>query len=336
MRLLIITQAVDKTHPNLSLFHRWIEEFAKHCETVEVICLYEGEHSLPANVHVYSLGKEKGAVSTGRYALRFFQTLFRAEKYDAVFVHMNPEYVVLAGWWWRLTGKKIALWYTHKSVTAMLNMAVFFVNRIFTASNESFRVVSNKVLVVGHGIDTDRFQWNGIKKSGLAIATVGRISATKQIIEMLKALDVLHQREIPFTFDIAGGPLLPLDEEYLTRVTEEIAKRPYAQAVNLSGVVDYDRLPKWLTDKSVFLNLSLTGSVDRAVLEAMAMGVVPVSSNEAFKDMLAPYMLYVADNPQSIADGILYASRTDSRPLTEYVRREHAIATLIPKILAEM
>jgi len=58
MKLLIITQAVDTTDSNLGFFHGWIEEFARHCSKVTVICLREGKHSLPTNVRVLSLGKE--------------------------------------------------------------------------------------------------------------------------------------------------------------------------------------------------------------------------------------------------------------------------------------
>ena len=60
MRLLIVTQAVASEDSVLGFFVRWIEEFAKHCERIEIICLKEGKHRLPANVCVYSLGKEKG------------------------------------------------------------------------------------------------------------------------------------------------------------------------------------------------------------------------------------------------------------------------------------
>ncbi|MCD5381655.1 MAG: hypothetical protein LR008_03730, partial [Candidatus Pacebacteria bacterium] len=58
MKLLIITQVLDTEHPILGFFHRWVEEFAKHCEQVHVICLQEGRHDLPDNVTVHSLGKE--------------------------------------------------------------------------------------------------------------------------------------------------------------------------------------------------------------------------------------------------------------------------------------
>ena len=59
MRLLIVTQKVDREDDLLGFFHQWIIEFAKHCESVTVICLEEGSHRLPSNVRVFSLGKER-------------------------------------------------------------------------------------------------------------------------------------------------------------------------------------------------------------------------------------------------------------------------------------
>lgn len=43
MRLLILTQAVDLDDPVLGFFHRWIVEFAKRFDTIEVICLKAGD-----------------------------------------------------------------------------------------------------------------------------------------------------------------------------------------------------------------------------------------------------------------------------------------------------
>ena len=343
MKLLICTQAVDKNHSNLALFHSWIEEFAKQCEKVHVICLYEGTHALPENVRVYSLGKPssaeatKGAGARLMYTYRFFRYILRLRnEHDAVFVHMNPEYVVLGGIFWRAWRKKIALWYTHKNVDLKLRLAAHGTDIIFTASRESFRLKSNKVRVVGHGIDTELFRWSGVKKIGLNIATAGRISKTKQLIEMLGGLDMLQVRGVPFTLAMAGEPITAQDKTYEEQVYGEVRRRPYAEAVHFAGTVAYRTMPAWLADKSVFLNLSLTGSLDRAVLEAAAAGVVPVSSNEAFKEWLEPYGLYVKPEPQAIADGIIKASQTDPAPLAGYVRREHSLAALIPRILQKI
>ena len=58
MKLLILTQKMDKNDDLLGFFHNWVSEFAKKCEKVTVISLGIGEYSLSDNVKVLSLGKE--------------------------------------------------------------------------------------------------------------------------------------------------------------------------------------------------------------------------------------------------------------------------------------
>ena len=88
MRLLVITQKVDRNDPVLGFFHRWIEEFAKHCEKVTVICLEMREHRLPINVRVLSLGKEQNK-SKLKYIFRFYRYIWQERNnYD---VHRNTN-----------------------------------------------------------------------------------------------------------------------------------------------------------------------------------------------------------------------------------------------------
>jgi len=177
MRLLICTQAVDRADPDLGFFVRWIEKFAAGCTSVTVICLRKGDAALPDNVEVIALGttwKLLRAIELCALALG------RRREYDAVFVHMNPEYLVAAGWLWRLLGKKTALWYVHKQVNTKLRIAAFFANVILTASKESFRLVSPKVRVVGHGIDTDFFTPDAHVVRGKHMLSVGRLMPSKR------------------------------------------------------------------------------------------------------------------------------------------------------------
>src|SRR3989344_6843889 len=107
MRLLIVTQAVDLDDSVLGFFHGWIEEFSKHAEQVKVVCLKEGKHNLPSNVEVFSLGKESASGSRFLKRIRYIVCFIRyivknRSEYDTVFVHMNPEYVVLGGIFWRM------------------------------------------------------------------------------------------------------------------------------------------------------------------------------------------------------------------------------------------
>jgi len=97
MKLLILTQKVDKNDDILGFFHRWLKEFAGRVEKLTVICLQKGEYDLPENVKVLSLGKERGVSKLG-YVLNLYKYIWvlRAQ-YGHVFVHMNQEYVLLAG-----------------------------------------------------------------------------------------------------------------------------------------------------------------------------------------------------------------------------------------------
>ncbi|MFZ2167384.1 MAG: glycosyltransferase, partial [Minisyncoccia bacterium] len=105
--------------------------------------------------------------------------------------------------------------------------------------------------------------------------------------------------------------------------------------VHFRGAVPYQSLPEALSHESVFINLSETGSVDRAVLEAMSVGLVPVTSNTAFREILSPYGLYVADaDPERLADALVHAQSVDRAELSKYVEEHHSLSHLIPAILS--
>ena len=335
MKLLITTQAVDTEDPVLGFFVRWIEEFAKHAERVEVICLREGKHALPPNVRVHSLGKERGRPFLGSftYAVRFKWLAWHLRRdYDTVFVHMNPIYFVIFGPAWRLMGKRTALWYTHKSVDVKLRIAVFWASVVFTASRESFRLPSAKVRVMGHGIDVEPFAVVPHEPSSgaLRILTTGRLSKTKRVLEMLWILDVLAGRGVAFEFTVAGGPATKEDEEYEREVKEAVAHRAYSAQVHLLGPVPHQDIPGLLAQADVFLNLSSTGSMDKAVLEPLVAGVPAVTTNEAFRDLLSPYGLFVETlDAEAVAQALTEAPATDLSRLARAVREQYALSNTI-------
>ena len=294
MKLLIITQSVDSEDSILGFFVRWIEEFSKHTESVEVICLREGRHALPANVHVHSLGKERG-VSRLRYILDFYTSIWRLHHdYDTVFVHMNPEYIVLAGWWWRLSHKRISLWYMHKSVNLTLRIAAFFANIIFTGSKESFRLQSKKVQVMGHGIDTDFFSPDSSVTRGGWALSVGRLTKSKR-----HDLAIRLAKQENRALRIAGeGPERP--------ALEALAHELGAQVQFLGGLTQV-QLREEYRQAAYLVHTSETGSLDKVVLEALACGL-PVRTNDA-------------------------ALKALENEGPSYVRAHHSLQNLIPAVI---
>lgn len=294
MRLLIITQTVDVEDSYLGFFVRWIEEFAKHCEQVEVICLKEGKHSLSANMRVHSLGKEV-RVSRIKYLLNFYRYVWNLpHEYDAVFVHMNPEYVVLGGLLWRVWGKKIALWYMHKSVTIKLRVATHLSNIIFTGSKESFRLKSNKVHVMGHGIDTDFFCPDSSITRGDWALSVGRLMRSKR-----HDLAIRRAAEVGKALRIAGeGP---------ERARLEALARELHASVQFLGALTQAQLRDEYRIAAYLIHTSETGSLDKVVLEALACGLPVRTDNQALKML------------ENVSPA--------------YVREHHSLQHLIPAIL---
>jgi len=332
MKLLIVTQAVDKDHPVVGFFHRWIEEFAKHCQQVIVICLQQGAYDLPDNVKVLSLGKEEGKNKLV-YLYRFYKYIWQERKsYDSVFVHMNPEYVVLAGLLWKWWGKKVGLWYVHRSVTWKLRWAEKLVDIVFTASLKSFRLPSKKVKVIGHGIDIDIFKPGQEEKKETIILMVGRISPTKRQLEGIKIFDSILEHIPTAKLIIIGAPVLARDKRYYQQIKEYLEENNLDERVILTGPLANNQLPKYYQSASLLLNLSTTGSLDKDVLEAMACNLPVITTNESFSGILPSECLALSlvDVPDKVEYIINSEQEVDLRSV---IIQNYSLKGLIDKIV---
>lgn len=346
MRLLILTQKVDRNdHNTLGFFHRWIEEFAKHCEQVTVVALGVGEYDLPQNVHVFSLGKESGA-SRFKYIFNFYRLIWRERKnYDAVFVHMNQVYVLMGGLLWKAWKKKFGLWYAHKNVGLGLRVAEKLADMIFTASRESFRLRSDKMHIVGHGIDTEAFKPSR-KEAGemFTVVTTGRVSPVKDYQTLINAIESLARENIFVHVDIVGGPATTDDVKYFDRMQALVQERKLSSLISFRGSVSSKNVPDFLKKADLFVNMSGTGSLDKVVLEAMASGVPVITSNEAFIDVLGSntnMLMFVPKDAYDLAEkikGIMALDAVKKEELTNHLRNvileKHNIEVLIPRILS--
>lgn len=347
MRLLVITQKVDKSDPILGFFHGWLAVFSEKTEELTVICLEEGEHSLPDGTSVLSLGKERQE-SRWQYLKRFYSYIFhRRNDYDAVFVHMNPVYVILGAPLWKLWNKTIALWYTHKRVDMKLRIAESLADVVFTASQTSFRLESEKVRVMGHGIDTKLFSPGNDNEehNGLQIVTVGRISPVKDCKTLLRAARKLDEgTDIDFQITIVGGPVTDDDAEYFQELIDYVDTHQLASHVTFVGSVSNEDVVEYYRDADVFVNMSNTGSLDKVVLEAMACNVFPLTSNEALKDVFKEksdrHMFSVGDS-NALKEMLRKRATTpkDSDTLAS-LRKEvvenHSIDSLISQIVTDI
>ncbi len=340
MKLLIITQKVDQNDSILGFFHEWILEFSKNCDSALVICLEKGAIDLPDNVEIFSLGKELG-VSKFSYILNFYRLIWKYRKeYNAVFVHMNPEYTVLGGILWKFLGKKIGLWYTHKSVNIYLKIAVRLSNVIFTASKESFKIDSPKVIVTGHGIDmrlySPRDHFSDTANDKYTILSVSRLSQAKNILTMVRSFEILKNKNFDAVLFIVGSPVTPEDKKYELDLKEYINSHNLNASVVLVGPVKPHDAVGWYQKSDLFINLSDTGSLDKALLEAMACRLQIVTSNEAFRGIVSEES-FTINTPEQVSSHIIKLSASKpSLSLRQYVETHHNLTNLIPKLVSNL
>ena len=347
MKLLILTQKVDINDDVLGFFHRWIEEFAKHCEKVTVICLQKGEYNLPKNVKVLSLGKEKGR-SKIKYLFNFYKYIFRERKnYDAVFVHMNPEYVVLGGIFWRLMGKKVGLWYVHRQVNLKLKIAEKLADEVFTVSKESFRVKSKKINILGHGIDVEYFSSGKEKEKNsntLNILYVGRISRIKNCDVLIKAGKILKEKlDKDFKIRFVGAPISKEDERYFKEIKSMVKALDLENNVEFIGSVPNKDIKWHYFWSDIVVNMSPTGGKDKVILEAIAAKRLILFSNKAFLDHMPQNFYFKLKDCNDLAEKIISLSRKKALEVGKMVDFLHNKVTekanlknLIKKILQKL
>jgi len=293
MKLLILTQKVDKEDPILGFFHNWILEFAKNVDKVSVICLEKGEYNLPNNVKVYSLGKEFSR-SKIKYVKNFFNLILGLNReYDSVFVHMNPIYLVLGGFFWRISKKKVGLWYSHRNVDLKLRIGSLFAEHIFTVAPEGFNLKRKNVHIMGHGIDIDLFK-NTLRPENhneLRILHVGRIAPIKNIDLLVKAVSLLKQKMIPKKIQVVlvGEPVTEEDQDYLLKIKKLVSDLKIEKQVSFLGAIPQREMPQIYATAYLSVNLAPKGGFDKSVIESIAVGVPVLVCNTTFSDFFGTH-----------------------------------------------
>ena len=350
MRILLFNLATDLDDPFLAFTVHWIRALAKYVDHIDVITMRMGRAEAPDNVCVYSVGKEKGYSEPRRF-FEFYRILLRLlaqHRYDVCFAHMMPLFAVMAGPILWVKKIPIVLWYAHKSVTLILRLATAFAKRVVTASAESFRIASPKVRVIGHGVDTERFVpvHKLTAKHPFSILSVSRISKVKRIDLLIEAVVYMRQThpDLSVCVNIVGGPLTEQDLLYDAQLRKLVQQHDLQNDVHFEGSQAFESIISFYQAADCFVNMSETGSVDKAVLEAMSCGV-PVIANEVYAgivDAQLSQQLIIAREPETLGERLVWLmslSGQERRRLGEELRaiviRDHALEPRCVRILEE-
>ena len=318
MKLLIITQKVDKEDSILGFFHKWILELSKKFEKISVICLEKpvrhtsqgeaggGEYNLPQNVKVFSLGKESQK-SRLLYIKNFYQYITGLHsEYDIVFVHMNQEYILLGGVFWKILGKKIYFWRNHPKGNFLTRIAIWFSNKVFCTSKYAFSARFKKTKIMPVGIDVDQFKIQNSKlENENKILFLGRMSPIKKPDLLIEALTILDKQNIDFVCDFYGDPL-PKDRDYYEILKKRINELKLEKKVSFFAGVPNNETPNIYSKYDIFVNLTESGSFDKTILEAILCGCVPLVRNLSLKGEINEDLIVESADPSPIASTIKF------------------------------
>src|SRR3989344_506096 len=344
MRLLFITQKVDKDDDVLGIYHQWIEELAVKIEKLIVVCLYRGRVELPSNVRVDSLGKEKSA-NRFLYLIKFYFYIWKLRReYDAVFVHMNSEYILLGGCFWKLFRKKIFLWYNHPLGSWRVRLAAKFCQKIFHTSPFAFaaRFKNSKIMPVG--IDTKLFKKDlAGKKRNNSLLYLGRISPIKNLDCLIEAVKILDEQGIDFRLSIIGSPARLGDQGYEMKIKQMAESLSRKGKIIFAPSIANRVTPDIYNAHAMAINLTDTGSFDKAILEAMACEALVVVSNKALQGVLPPELIFQEKNSCDLASKLLVILKMSQdkkekygRQFRNYVVKNHELKVLMDKLLPEI
>ncbi len=347
MKLLIVTQTVDIENPVLGFFVSWIEEFAKRVESVEVICLWEGKYDLPANVHVHSLGKVDNRQSTVGsrfiYAIRFLSLIWRLRRgYDAVFVHMNQEYVLIAGWLWKLLGKRVYLWRNHYAGSWLTDVAAAFCEKVFCTSKYSYTAKYKKTVIMLVGVDTERFTPDArVARKPHSILFLARMSPSKRPDMLIDALALLAQGGTDFTATLVGSPL-PRDEAFYESLKEKVRSLSLADKITFFPGVPNSETPDLYRAHEIFVNASPSGMLDKTLFEAAASGCLVLAASEDFFQATSGKFSFTEGDADSLMERLqallaLESSEYDSLSnVLQKSAKDNALTTLTARIIREI
>lgn len=339
MKLLILTQKIDQNDDVLGFFHGWLKELSCHYEIIVAVCLEKGEVLLPKNVKVLSLGKEKKR-SRLMYIVNFYRFIWTERKnYDAVFIHMNQEYVLLGFLAWKILGKKIFLWRNHPHGSFTTRLAVAFSDKVFCTSQYSYTACFKKTTLMPVGVDTDFFMDFKEERRKNSFLMLGRISPIKGQDFFIRSLGRLVKEGASFSGSIVGAAL-PQNKNFEGSLKEMVENLNLGDRVSFAGCIPNIETALLYNKYEIVVNATPSGSYDKTILESMSCGCLPLVSNKNLKGEIDSRFIFEESDEQDFikkVNGLLALSTQEKgslrTSLRTYVVEKHSLKILVSSLV---
>ena len=281
--LLIINYAMNKNSQVFSHQYRVAIELHKSFNETIVLTSELGEdlqsEGLPFPVRStrWQSGKTFSNLAKLLYEVLKIEWKFKPK---IVFYHMTNSHAAFLAPLFRLLGKRQVLWYAHTAYPTSLAIAKKFMNAVVTSTRGSSPLPDS--IPLGQAIDLDifKFQRHSLESKLMRVIHVGRIDPSKKIDELIQWFIENRDENNLGLLNIVGESTYG-KEDYFRYLTQKYDFARKQKLLCFSGRINHEELGSTLEEHDLFLHL-FEGSLDKAVLEAVACGIPVISINKEF------------------------------------------------------
>jgi glycosyltransferase involved in cell wall biosynthesis len=303
MKLVFVTQTLDPDHPALAQTLDLVRVLSGTWDEVAVVTREHRWAETPANVEVRTFDSPTRAGRVTAFERALVPSVRGAH---AVFVHMVPEFLLLAAPVARLRRLPLLLWYTHWNAGRALRIATRLADVVLSVDRASFPLATPKLRPIGHAIDTSLFTAGlpDFHDGPTRWLALGRTARWKGLETLLDATEIALAGDVDLEVEIRGPSLTDDEVAHRSELEERIRSGPLRGRVRVLPAVPRSDVPALLgsVDAIVSPNQPRSGSTfDKAVFEAAACARPVVSTNAEFAPLLSDLPLPLLAPPHDAA-----------------------------------
>ena len=308
-----------------------VEKLAPSFDCVTVVTADASTSSAIPNVTTLSMKWTLGRsfLNAYRFLKIIVPILIKKRGNLIVFTHMAEVFAFLIApicWLLRIPNH---LWYAHASKSPYLYCSYPFLSSVITSTPGSCPLSGDKVKVIGQAIELKDF---AVVDSPplfppLKWYHVGRIDPSKNLEVVIETIRLLRLDGYEMELDIYGGPSSIHYEEYSTKIASLAVTSDYAGWLKFHGPVPRAKLVEIAKTHDGFIH-AFSGSLDKALLEAIASRRFVASSNMEFHRAFDPSEEFLNPALNSLYSQITYCiGRGEGYMQAEIERRYEALSS---------
>ncbi len=279
MNVLMITPRVDKEDKAFGFVYYWILKLSEKVDKLIVLTIEKKDITLPNNVKVYSINTHNRFLEVSRF-YKLSNEILKNENIDFIFPHMYTEFSLLIWPLAKIYRKPIVTWYAHSVVNLRIKLVNMLVNKIVTSTKEGCKIKTNKLVVIGQGVNTDYFKPLNKKKKEKILLTLGRIGKVKNLDDLIKAIKAIKNAKLL----IVGDPVSEKDAIYLDEL-KKLVKDLELNNVEFHKGIPFSETLNYYNNAVIFLHGCNSG-LDKASLEAMSCALPIITCSNSHKEIL--------------------------------------------------